>query len=601
MRYGNFDLQRDDHDGVVRDNRPPRWGGLVDPPSYPATGETPQDQGGATLVVPQYVQQLQRDLRSLGFGVVGVPSGYFDRYTEWAVREFQIYAGMSHVAQFSAARLRSLLPASQLGTPLAEHAHDVALLGVHEGSSPAESIYAATLSRIPNTCRYAGPISGIVDQKTRDAVEHWIHNNYRCPVIVEAWTVDARTLARTRPFVNGINIWRHDEITHVGVKSGPRWKTHTRMFFRDFTRYYCYPSTQRDDHYQPLGSYTNYKGYGGPVSTVPAHCWPESEMTPERLIEGRTLAALQADPRCATASTYRVVRATAEQECLAAFDSVNAYDDALVSIGPCHWTLGVLPAKGYHNGELAGFLAYVLHHHRSDYLTAFGNFGLYPSAAWVRSNQGALWNAGQRKYAGWIRQHAPVTSPAEAPDNLGRLPEVSRQLPEANYYKTWHWFYRWVMAGRCVPGVRSSMWDMVRLRLRAILAIPVLARAGNQRIAGSLGTVFTSEKAIAILLRWHIFRPAHVAGNAVGDSMHKAILANPSIDWALPLNRWTDLHEQALSRQLLTDATAITSSQKDLASWPAYAGREIRKYSLNHELGPLSEARHSFVLDTTGL
>jgi len=601
MRYGNFDLQRDDHDGVIRDNRPPRWGGLIDPPSHPSIGETPQDQGGATLVVPQYVQQLQRDLRSLGFGVVGVPSGNFDRYTEWAVREFQIYAGMSHVAQFSPARLQSILPANRVGAPMPEHAHDVASLGICKGSIPAESVYVATLSRVPNTYRYTGPVSGVLDQRTRNALDHWIHHQYRCPVVIEAWTVDARTLTRTMPFGNGINIWRHDEITHVGVKNGHRWTTHTRMFFRDFTRYYCYPSTQQDDDYQPLGSYTQFGVYGGPVSTVPSHCWSESEMTPERLIEGTTLATLRADPCCATASTYRVVRAAAEQECMAAFDSVNAYDDALVSIGPCHWTLGLLPAKGYHNGELAGFLAYVLHHNRLDYLAAFGNFGLYPSAPWVRSNQGALWNPGQRKYVGWIRQHVATTNPSEAPDALDKLPEVSRQLPEANYYKTWHWFYRWVMAGRCVAGVRSSMWDMVRLRLRDILAIPVVARTRTQQIVAPLGAIFTSERAIAILLRWHIYRPANVTGNAVRNSIHKAIQVNPNIDWALSLDRWGDPHEMALTRQLLADATVITRSQADLASWPAYVGRDARKYSLNHELGSLSEARHSFVLDTKGL
>lgn len=57
-------------------------------------------------------------------------------------------------------------------------------------------------------------------------------------------------------------------------------------------------------------------------------------MLPQHLInDATTTTALALLPDNATASTYRVVRATAEQECKGAFDSVNAYDDAIVSLG----------------------------------------------------------------------------------------------------------------------------------------------------------------------------------------------------------------------------------------------------------------------------
>lgn len=44
-----------------------------------------------------------------------------------------------------------------------------------------------------------------------------------------------------------------------------------------------------------------------------------------------------------------------------------AYDDALTSLGPCHWTMGLMPQNGYSNGELPGFLAYVLSKNQASY------------------------------------------------------------------------------------------------------------------------------------------------------------------------------------------------------------------------------------------
>ena len=53
------------------------------------------------------------------------------------------------------------------------------------------------------------------------------------------------------------------------------------------------------------------------------------------------------------------MRAVAEQECIGFFDGINAYDNAFVSLGVCHWTLGIVFPKGIERGELLGFLAYL--------------------------------------------------------------------------------------------------------------------------------------------------------------------------------------------------------------------------------------------------
>ncbi|WP_322032661.1 peptidoglycan-binding domain-containing protein [Paraburkholderia sp. J76] len=590
--YGDFNLQRDDHDGSQNQSHPPRWGGVDNPP--PPAGEsaqTPQEAGGATFNVPQYVQKLQRDLRSLGFMIIPEPNGKFDRYTEWAVKEFQCYARMRTVARLNAQRLQQYSP--QTG----QSAVDVSALGARQGANPPESYYVGTLDSVSNDALYTGPISGIVNARTRTAIDHWLSNNFRCPVVIEAWQIN-RHGQRTSIFRHGTNVWRYNEIT----SGGPR------VFYRDFSGYYSYPNGCNPNEYQVLGAYYHYSTYGGPASIVPKHTWSQAEMMPELLVgPTTTLASLQADQNGATTSTYRVVRAAAEQECMGAFDSINAYDDALISLGPCHWTMGLMPQHGYHNGELPGFLAYVLSKDRDSYLLAFGNFGLYPSEAWTRSsdwtatNRGTLWNRHQRTFNGWIKTHNDNTDPAQAPNNIQNLTDVNRAADEANYFKTWHWFFRMIMAGRTVAQVQQAMWDMVRYRLRDVLDVPVRAGSGPSAIVSTLGHIFTSEKAVAILLRWHIYRPAHVTGQRVSSSIQSAINASPTLAWTLPPAQWTDAHESALTSRLLADATAVNPTQALLAAWPSYTGRADRHYALGDELGSLRETRNSFSLDSTGL
>lgn len=605
MLYGNYDLRRADHAGNPATNQAPRWAATNNPPpTAPATAQTPQNQGGATVAVPQHVRQLQNDLRTLGFLFIRTADGDFGRGTEWAVREFQIYAAMANVAQVNVGRLQGWQP--QAGTT----APEVGALGLRPNSNPPESYYVGALDRVANASRYTGPISGVVNAGTRTAIEYWLEHNYRCPVVIEAWQVSRATGQRTAPAANGVNIWNYNEITQGVVRNANRQIiSYVRMFSRDFTRHYRYPVNRSQDHSHVLGGYAAFQSYGGARSEVPAHTWPEAEMTPERLIgPTTTLVTLAANINGPTASTYRVVRATAEQECMGMFDGINGYDDALISLGPCHWTMGLLPQGGYDNGELAGFLAYLLHRHQADYLSAFGNFGLFPSSSWVSSNTGALWNSSARKYDGWIRQHNEQTRPEQAAAALAQtatanqqLPLVSRELAEADYFKTWHWFHRFSMAGRTLSSVQRAMWDMVRLRLRDVRAINVNITTGSIHISASLGEVCTSEKVIAILLRWHIYRPAHVTGRAVPNSIRNAIAANAQLDWTVAPARWTDAHEQAITARLLADAAVINRTQNDLVAWPAYDGRSGRNYVVNDELGGLRDTRNSFQIDTTGI
>lgn len=604
MIYGDHDLQRGDHDGSTTSSKPPRWGNVEDPPSARGLAQTPT-QGGSSLAVPGHVEQLQRDLRELGFLIVGSPDGGFGKLSEWAVREFQIYASMENVARLDNARLQELTGNQQAG----EAAHEVAALGAVPSIEPPKSYYVATLRQTANTARYTGPISGVVNARTRAALEHWLDNNYRCPVVVEAWSMKGGV--RAVLFDGGCNVWGHNSITSANP----------RFFTVDFSDYYELPSNRAGGDYQALGTFTP-QGFRGPRSEPRyGHCWPEAEMTPERLIgETATIASLQSSLQGPAASTYRIIRAVSEQECFGYFDSINSWDNALVSLGPCHWTLGIFnnDTARYGDGELSSLLSYAHQMYHDDYMAAFGNFGLLPAATWGDSGSTQLISA-QAKFASWVRTHSdtvhgPDAASAEVPpntsDSVRNIPLVDRTRDEADYYKSWHWFYRWAMATRTVVGIQRSMWDMARIRIRMMQQARVDVATKNRRgetvnISLSLGEIITSEKGVGIAHRWHVYRPGHVIGvrpstphlrNAI-----KSAVSNSSLDWTQPPQAWTDEHESELIESILAAANSQNGTHQEVADWPGDIKRRPGFWTLRDELGKLSSQRNSFQLDTRGI
>lgn len=158
------------------------------------------------------------------------------------------------------------------------------------------------------------------------------------------------------------------------------------------------------------------------------------------------------------------------------------------------------------------------------------------------------------------------------------------------------------MAARTITGVQQAMWNMVRMRIQDILDVRLNVTQGNITIASTLGNVFTSEKAVALLLRWHIFRPGHVTtGDRIRQVVRDAITNNPNIAWNLPVAQWTDAHETAITASLLTAANLINATHAQVANWPAGNGRNGRGYVVNNQLGAIRTTRNSFRLDSTDI
>jgi hypothetical protein len=493
--------------------------------------------------------------------LVGTPDGVFGLGTQWAVREFQIYAKMANVAQE--------------GAP---------------GPS-APNRYVDRLSQVANSARYAGPVSGVVNAATRTALQLWKTNRWRCPVVVEAWNMSGSA----RASLHTANLWRKDDVAN----NGPR------IYARDFSGYYTFPAGQNANDLIVLGDYQT-AGQGGPSSRAPGHTWPEAELLPENLV-GVPLAALTAGQL----STYKVIRACSEVECMGFFDSLNAWDNAIMSLGPCHWTLGLISGATVDEGELCGYLAYLRNVEPADFAQAIGFFGARVDESWVNSSGvaagGDLFVSSLRKYTGWMAQEQEGGTFARTPNN----PD------DGNYFRTWHWFYRFLMAGRTIGGFRRRMWDMARIRLRDIRAtpwgsgaptVPAIPVAGGGTRPATIGDVFTSEKALALIMRWHIYRPAHmIAGGQAGPNLRN-ILTNAAVPGSAGNPAlWTDAHEQKLIDSIMhevgvvasTDLTNTMTYVRDWHNWGASGGP--RHYALPATIANLAVTRNSLQFDDSGL
>jgi len=346
--------------------------------------------------------------------------------------------------------------------------------------------------------------------------------------------------------------------------------------------------------------------WNGPRSLPPLHTWPEAELLPEHLL-GSALGALTPAQR----STFKVVRAAAEVECLGYFDSLNGYDNAFASLGPCHWTVGVVrPGGVVDEGELCGFLAYLRATDPDAFHQAVEAFGVRVDEDWVNAagvaNGERLFDRGQRKYVGWVALQ-------QEDGTYARTPQTEA---DGDWFKSWHWFYRFVMAGRTVEGFRRRMWPMARVRLRDVRATGWAAAAGVPAVPdghggtrpATIGDVYTSERAAAMLQRWHIRFPAHVVlGGSTGARLTAAFARAGVPASAGDPTRWTDAHQIALIQGLLDEVDAVGNADlittiRYVHDWPTWVGgANPRRYALSPSVGNLATTAGSFQFDASGL
>jgi peptidoglycan hydrolase-like protein with peptidoglycan-binding domain len=521
--------------------------------------------------------ELQQDLREVGFAIIDDPDGVFDRTTEWAVREFQIYAKCRYLA-------------------------------LETGNDPR---YLARLEQALNLYHYPGPISGVVNVGTRILIDLWKRKNWRCPVVVEAWDTDLLAIndstvpSRTQPAAGLGNIWRHDQAPTAQENEADS----RLMFVRDFSERYHLPDDRIQDLSDPddlidAGCHFQSGNTGGPLTRAAGRfyqregypaIWAEAEIFPDNLL-GKALASLTA----AELTTFKVVRAVSEVECLGYFDSVNCWDTAFVSMGPSHWTLGL--SNPIREGELCGYLAYLAAFEPAAFVETLERFGVRIDERWIDAAGDTtgrdLYDSGSRKFTGWVALQ----------DDDGQYTRQYFSEDDANYFRNWHWHYRWVMAGRTIEGFQRGMWDMVRIRLRDVVTTPIPAAAGIPDVpdgnggtrAATIGDCFTSEATVAMLLRWHIYQPADICTN--GEAGPRAVAALGGVPAGDPTT-WDQDVENSLMADLIAEVanTNLSADRKDLLTknlnwirdWPNSAGRAARDYALP-AIAAMSAVRNSF-------
>jgi hypothetical protein len=593
-----------------------------------------------------HVKQLQADLWELGFwfrGMIGsgnysfVPgsqsnlttgnaSGDFHAVTEWAVREFQIYAKRETVAQHTAG---------------------------------GNDRYVDNLEAVANDATYEGDVSGVLNEETAKRIQYWLENDWRCPVVMEKITDEDTVRTETHNAVsNGNetdyqnaftdssgnsrvvfqNVWQRLDLEHA---SNP---TDDSVFVTDFSEYYGASATAVDvpaidtgnltrpaayvvGHYERdtmANASSGYREtYGGPYADPDYdQTWPRTgEVLPENIVGTNVnLTPLETGGSGTdTLSTFKIVRASSELECEGYLDDVNSWDTAIVSIGPCHWTLALRaagrnpsqefgswgynqwrneikrptqelygqggPASGHaddelREGELPAYISYLESSNQNAFDEAFGHFGVATDTAWG-NNGSDLFNHGLRNYTDKL-----TLSYRGSGGNVSREPVHRR---DGDYFRGWHWFSRFVMAGRTVDGYREGMWDMARFRIRDIrntLWPPGVSHLPNDGgDPATIGDVVTSERGIALVLRWHIKSPAHVidtGGNTLGDAVDSAW---NGWNQDLSTNDWSgnsgDQHEADMVGDIATEMTNDGIGRIDVVRyWPHWTGWQTDP---NHE------------------
>ena len=407
------------------------------------------------------------------------PSGRFDRSLQWAVREFQCYAKSPQAAREAS------------GGAERRYLHRLA----------AESPQAlGGVSRLGEGELVSGSLCAV----TRQAMQAWADQRLRCPVVVYA---SPRRVDMLGPLyqmnpVQRENLWIHDEAVLGGADPF--------VYAIDWSGVFAIPAAFGGRvvdgvHSFPMpvvvGRYHDAVP-GGPktIRQDDTH-WPgeSNEVTPQNLTGTGGLTGIGMSD--ANLSTYKVVRTAAHFECSCFFDVINAYDTVGISLGLCHWTMARVQGGPVHVNEpreLPAFLACFQHQDPDGYRQAFGRYGVFPQGRW--EDRALLPET--RTYVDWVMLEGSTWRVNMA--GAGGT-DAERRL-DNTYCKTWHFYWRALMVSRTSAALRQAMWTMVRVRLQDILDGTFVINGNVVRV----GDVATSEKAVALLLRWHIYQPAEL-------------------------------------------------------------------------------------------
>lgn len=418
-----------------------------------------------------YVSDLQRQLQGLGFrlartsGPVADSPGVFGFWTAMAVREFQAYAALPTAA----------VDASQAGNPFSYVIQAKAAADVYPASQP---------------------ISGVVNTTTAQLLQTWIQNKWRCPVIIcgfsklptiQAGVFADPTFAKSLMVVN--NAWSaFDHLSAATVYCSLDYTDVSgKMAAEAIGRGHALLKKKRDSHIGGLVADARYSPASAAITPVTLIGKPVGQLSPEE------------------AATYRVIHAVADCEVSARFDSVNGWDAQVLSFGPFQFTATAADKSGRpQTGELPAYFAMLEAGSAAEqqaFFETLGALGISSDPDWAAITP----VASQRTLLAHMAFQGPNdgTMADEAEFNI--WPAVKEAKAPV---REWHLFRRFVLAGRRSKTLQLAFWRFCRLRLRNLLATPWGTMDGYQWPAKvTLGDVFRSELAAAVLVRLHVKAP----------------------------------------------------------------------------------------------
>lgn len=509
----------------------------------------------------------KRALAEFGFNVFFDDDD--DTLTPWltvALREFQAYASMPALAQ--------------------------------KNPGPAKKRWLENLRPVANAHVYSGPVDGDLTPAIETLIGRWSANNYRCPVVLDLF-VNIGATEKWPPLDNNGedssvgNFWRYDDpriVKFVGVKKPAASYTRLQVRVCDMSGHFE-TAHRPEEAMRKVGRLQKHGELVGAALADSAVIGRTSEVLPE-VLTGVGWAAIT-NPRIQR--TFRVVRVVAELECLGYLQSINGYDDAWMSLGPCHWTLALgmtrkpmPPATKVGPGELPAYLAYWASEEPGDAQRMLTKpFGIGFAPAWKKGESGPSADQGwktSRNYTGRMTCQAAGSAQQEL-DTFG----------EHDCFRTLQWYWRFLAMIRNVKSFRQRQWNMARLRVRDVLAYQIDPAdrpglpAGANKVA--LSALVTSEAGVALLLRMHVRKSGYVAGKAFNAPCFRLALALAGIAEPDPA-KWTDKEELILVEALSASAAfaglspAERKAFKDvkLAQLPEYRTALVQAHTGSKDL-----------------
>jgi hypothetical protein len=475
--------------------------------------------------MPGYDPTLQADLDALWFRMpANVPQDRMAEYQQFLLREFQICSREDKGAKLKA-------PSATID---ADQLVQIALSGA---------------AKLPAT---HWP-DGNADAATLAAIKAWLAQDLRCPIIFQELTKGTKT---TPSQIVAQGFFFPGEVTdaahHVWVK--------------DFTGRYPIVTDSKGNA-QPAAVIVGaaVKRVYKTTVTPPPPAKPKEKITvrwgnfagPAQRVErlgpdqltGKAWSALSA----AQQSTFRVIAAIAFVETGDALDSINAWDTSALSVGPYQYTAFGPNETG--KAELAAFLAYLRARSATAHDRLFRDFGLSPKETWsaaLRVSNGTF--AAQLEF---VTDQSGTFAP---PATVGAR----------DWLRCWPTIHRARYAIAQSPDLRTAMWNFARQRLYDLLGRKWPGM--NAAIAAkTMGDVFRTEAAAAMLLRIHVNRPAYAIKPAAMD----ALIADSGI--ATPVSKWGAPEDNALLDAMCRPLTKPDGTPNTGIAFQAYLPAGLRK------------------------